>query len=109
MALTKKQREKLRMKFGGRCAYCGCELPEKGWHADHVQAVLRKSEQCMKAAEKRIFRLKSTGDVFRPEADCPENLVPACAPCKPAENNIFAERCPERRCPCRLNGGEEAA
>ncbi|MCJ4899535.1 hypothetical protein LNT45_27440, partial [Klebsiella pneumoniae] len=52
MALTKKQREKLRMKFGGRCAYCGCELPEKGWHADHVQAVLRKSEQCMKAAEK---------------------------------------------------------
>ncbi len=22
MALTKKQREKLRMKFGGRCAYC---------------------------------------------------------------------------------------
>ncbi len=33
MALTKKQREKLRMKFGGRCAYCSCELPEKGWHA----------------------------------------------------------------------------
>ncbi|EIA6597954.1 HNH endonuclease [Salmonella enterica subsp. enterica serovar Sarajane] len=81
MALTKKQRETLRMKFGGRCAYCGCELPEKGWHADHVQAVLRKSEQCMKAAEKGIFRLKSTGDVFRPEADCPENLFPSCAPC----------------------------
>lgn len=56
MALTKKQREKLRMKFGGRCAYCGCELPEKGWHADHVQAVLRKSEQCMKAAEKAHFQ-----------------------------------------------------
>ena len=35
----------------------------------------------MKAAEKRIFRLISTGDVFRPEADCPENLVPAYAPC----------------------------
>ncbi|EDA6448068.1 HNH endonuclease, partial [Salmonella enterica subsp. enterica serovar Typhimurium] len=50
MALTRKQRERLRMKFGGRCAYCGCELPEKGWHADHVQAVLRKSERCMKAA-----------------------------------------------------------
>lgn len=81
MALTKKQREKLRMKFGGRCAYCGCELPEKGWHADHVQAVLRKSEQCMKAAEKGIFRLKTTGEVFRPEADCPENLFPSCAPC----------------------------
>ncbi|EMQ4518913.1 HNH endonuclease, partial [Klebsiella pneumoniae subsp. pneumoniae] len=23
MALTKKQRAELRMKFGGRCAYCG--------------------------------------------------------------------------------------
>ncbi|EBZ1027599.1 HNH endonuclease [Salmonella enterica subsp. enterica serovar Muenchen] len=81
MALTRKQRERLRMKFGGRCAYCGCMLPEKGWHADHVQAVLRKSERCMKAAEKGIFRLKSTGDVFRPEADCPENIFPSCAPC----------------------------
>ncbi|EAT1250830.1 HNH endonuclease [Salmonella enterica] len=81
MALTRKQRERLRMKFGGRCAYCSCELPEKGWHADHVQAVLRKSERCMKAAEKGIFRLKSTGDVFRPEADCPENIFPSCAPC----------------------------
>ncbi|HCR5976064.1 TPA: HNH endonuclease, partial [Shigella flexneri] len=29
MALTKKQRAELRMKFGGRCAYCGCELGEK--------------------------------------------------------------------------------
>ncbi|EAP8934821.1 HNH endonuclease [Salmonella enterica subsp. enterica serovar Newport] len=81
MALTRKQRERLRMKFGGRCAYCGCVLPEKGWHADHVQAVLRKSERCMKAAEKGIFRLKTTGDVFRPEADCPENIFPSCAPC----------------------------
>lgn len=81
MALTRKQRERLRMKFGGRCAYCGCELPEKGWHADHVQAVLRKSEQCMKAAEKGIFRLKTTGEVFRPEADCPKNIFPSCAPC----------------------------
>lgn len=81
MKLTKAQRAELRMKFGGRCAYCGCELPEKGWHADHVQAVLRKSEQCIKAAAKGIFKLKTTGEVFRPEAECKENLFPACAPC----------------------------
>lgn len=81
MSLTKKQRAELRMKFGGRCAYCGCVLPEKGWHADHVEAVLRKSEQCMKAAAKGIFRLKTTGEVFRPEADCLENIFPSCAPC----------------------------
>ncbi|HAS1112391.1 TPA: HNH endonuclease, partial [Enterobacter cloacae] len=23
--ITKKQRAELRMKFGGRCAYCGCD------------------------------------------------------------------------------------
>lgn len=81
MALTKKQRAELRMKFGGRCAYCGCELGEKGWHADHVEAVLRKSERCMKAAAKGIFKLKATGEFYRPDADRLENLFPACAPC----------------------------
>lgn len=35
----------------------------------------------MKAAAKGIFRLKTTGEVFRPEADCPENIFPSCAPC----------------------------
>lgn len=81
MALTKKQRAELRMKFGGRCAYCGCELPEKGWHADHVQPVARISEQDMKAAEKGIFKLKATGEVRNIYADTLENQYPACAPC----------------------------
>ncbi|NKG32097.1 HNH endonuclease [Erwinia rhapontici] len=81
MKLTKKQRSELRMKFGGRCAYCGCELPEKGWHADHVEAVLRVSEQDMKAKEKGLFKLKATGEVFNKHADCVDNLNPACAPC----------------------------
>lgn len=81
MALTKKQRTELRMKFGGRCAYCGCVLPEKGWHADHVQPVARISEQDMKAAEKGIFKLKATGEVRNIYADTLENQFPACAPC----------------------------
>ena len=42
MQLSKPQRDVLRMKFGGMCAYCGSELPEKGWHADHVEPVLRE-------------------------------------------------------------------
>ncbi len=109
MALTKKQREKLRMKFGTSCAYCGCELPEKGWHADHVQAVLRKSEQCMKAAEKRIFRLKSTGDVFQTGGRLSGKPRPGLCAVQPAEKQHIRWRCSERRCPCRLNGGEEAA
>jgi len=62
--LTKAQRAVLREKFGGRCAYCGCELPEKGWHADHLEPVMRESEQDMAAAEKGLFKLKATGKVF---------------------------------------------
>ncbi|GKX39554.1 MULTISPECIES: HNH endonuclease [Pectobacterium] len=81
MKLSKKQREKLRMKFAGRCAYCGCELPEKGWHADHVEAVHRKLEIDEEARAKGRWKLKQTGESFRPENDTLENMFPACAPC----------------------------
>ena len=36
---NRKQREALRQKFGGRCAYCGCELTDM--HADHFEPVVR--------------------------------------------------------------------
>lgn len=72
--MTKKQRENLRMLFGGRCAYCGCELPEKGWHADHVEPIYRKTDMIN-------GKMVSTGECFNPEKDTEDNLVPACAPC----------------------------
>lgn len=28
-------------KFGGKCAYCGCDLL-KGWHVDHLKPVRRE-------------------------------------------------------------------
>jgi 5-methylcytosine-specific restriction endonuclease McrA len=79
--LTKAQRAELREKFGGRCAYCGRPLPEKGWHADHVEAVYRKLEIDEKARAKGQWKLKQTGEVFLPENDALENMHPACAPC----------------------------
>lgn len=63
MRLDDTQREQLRMKFGGRCAYCGCELGDK-WHADHVQPVIRFD-----------------GQMLHPERDNISNQVPACHPC----------------------------
>lgn len=72
--MTKLQREKLKMLFGGKCAYCGCELPEKGWHADHVEPILRKWDR---VDGKQVF----TGDSFFSDKDVEENLVPSCAPC----------------------------
>lgn len=80
MKLTKLQRASLRMKFGGHCAYCGCELAEKGWHADHVEAVIRKLEFGPRQAT-GTRRVIATGEHFRPENDVLENLFPACAPC----------------------------
>ncbi|EOV0647684.1 HNH endonuclease [Cronobacter turicensis] len=81
MKLTKKQRDELRMKFDGRCAYCGCELPEKGWHADHVEPVHRKLEIDEEARSNGKWRLKQTGEFYLPHNDKLENLFPACAPC----------------------------
>lgn len=80
MKLTKPQRAVLRMKFGGRCAYCGCELPEKGWHADHVEAALRKWDFGPLLAN-GTRRTIATGDHWKPENDVQENLFPSCAPC----------------------------
>jgi len=81
MKLSKQQRAELRMKFGGRCAYCGCELPEKGWHADHVKAIHRKLEIDEEARRKGKWKLKQTGESYRPQHDTLENMNPACAPC----------------------------
>jgi len=64
MALTKKQRKLVFAKSGGRCWYCGCELPEKGWHADHYNAVYR-----------------DTCGLGKPQHDTLDNIVPSCAPC----------------------------
>lgn len=43
MAISKKQREVVFNKYGGKCAYCGCAL-EKGWHVDHVEPCRRITE-----------------------------------------------------------------
>jgi hypothetical protein len=53
--------------FGGKCAYCGCELGEK-WHADHVQPVYREY-------------WKKNGGMIAPENDCLSNIFPSCPPC----------------------------
>lgn len=34
--MTKNERQIVFDKYGGKCAYCGCEL-QKGWHVDHIE------------------------------------------------------------------------
>lgn len=67
-------------KYGGHCAYCGCELEYKDMQVDHVESI----------AEKRIAaeyaRFEETGRwTVLPDSDFQddriENLMPACRMC----------------------------
>ena len=83
MKLGKKQREELRMKFGGKCAYCGYELTGR-WHADHVEPVQRKYKYVPSSRVDGKYipaHLEPTGEVWCPERDTADNLFPSCQPC----------------------------
>lgn len=84
MRLTKAQRARLREMFGGRCAYCGCELGSR-WHADHVEAVERKSIH----VPGKGFVM--TGELWKPENDHIGNMMPACVPCNIDKLNSSVE------------------
>lgn len=78
MKLSRKKREALRMKFGGKCAYCGCELTGR-WQADHLEPVVRKFVWQRQA--NGMSKAVATGAFHHPERDTEANLMPACVPC----------------------------
>ena len=84
MKLSKAQREQLKNKFGGHCAYCGCDLSDK-WHADHIEAVDRVLAWCPKRG------VKSTGEMHKPHLDTIENLNPSCVPCNINKHSMSLE------------------
>lgn len=55
---SKAVRERVRQKFGGRCAYCGCELVDR-FALDHFKPI----------------------GVYLEAVDVEENLYPACLSC----------------------------
>ena len=81
MKLNKAQREQLKNKFGGHCAYCGCELGSK-WHADHIEPVDRVMVDCEKRG------IKTTNQMHKPHLDTIENLNPACVPCNSNKSSM---------------------
>src|SRR5688572_25533552 len=56
--MNKKVREAIFNKYGGKCAYCGCDLL-KGWHVDHMTPVVRSVR-----TEGAGYFHKVTGDPF---------------------------------------------
>ena len=75
--MTKKQRQIIFEKSGGRCWYCGCELVGR-WHADHFEPLGRVYDLVRINGKYRWVR---TGEVKNPDADNIDNLVPSCPPC----------------------------
>lgn len=79
MKLNKRQREELRNKFGGHCAYCGCLLGER-WQADHLVPVWRESKY-VRSEDGLSSKIVGTGKMFSPQHDTLDNLMPSCGPC----------------------------
>lgn len=71
---SKSQKEALREKFGGRCAYCGERLTRM--HADHLLPIIRLTKdpwgRPLPARERRLIK---------PERNTVSNMMPSCPPC----------------------------
>ena len=78
MRLTRAQREIVRNRFGGKCAYCGCDLPDR-WHADHFEPVVR------------MDWLRPGEAPVRPENHRLENMMPACPQCNISKHSLSLE------------------
>jgi hypothetical protein len=96
MKLATSERAELRMKFGGKCAYCGCDLPDKGWHADHIEPVHREWWKTKEWRERNALKgqyvdgrwvyLPRPEEELKPrlgmpERDCLDNFFPSCRAC----------------------------
>lgn len=84
MSLTKAQRAIVYAMFGGKCAYCGCVLPEKRWHADHIEPIFRETRYVAgKYVEGKYQppRYVQTGNCSRPDLDRFDNYYPSCHRC----------------------------
>jgi len=84
--MKKADREAVFNKYGGKCAYCGCQLPDKGWHADHIEAIVRDFVY----VQGKGFQTAGTCEM--PENDVLENMNPACASCNIQKNSFSLEQ-----------------
>lgn len=81
--MNKTQRALIFAKYGGRCAYCGCEL-QKGWHVDEIEPVRRYEVDKRDERGKIIYvnnKPVTEKLVRHPERFHINNQNPSCASC----------------------------
>jgi 5-methylcytosine-specific restriction endonuclease McrA len=81
MRLSLERRAKVFVMFGGRCAYCGAQLPEKKWHADHYSPLIRKGSWVRCDEQGRSHKFVTSAECRNPANDQYDNLFPSCIPC----------------------------
>lgn len=109
--MNKADRQKVFDKFGGRCAYCGCDLSGKRWNVDHIEPVNRTTKtkpgyyvhkttkersenpggkwwlEWERVNPKRVF-----DKMLNPERDTFENSNPSCHSCNITKSTLSIER-----------------
>lgn len=83
--MKKSDRIKIFEKYGGKCAYCGCDLT-KSWHADHIQPIVRDSKW-----DRKKSKFVNSGTCRNPENEILENFNPACPSCNIQKNSFSVE------------------
>ncbi len=81
--MKKADREIIRMKFDGKCAYCGCELTN-GWHVDEIQP-------CRRNLKRSNGKVTHDGTYEHPERLHIDNQYPACASCNINKHSMSLE------------------
>ena len=74
--IPKSIRKQVYAKYNGHCAYCGCEIPEKGFNVDHLY--------CLSNYE---YMEEFTGI----DVHSIDNLMPACGSCNRYKSTMDLE------------------
>ncbi len=106
--MKKAERQIVFDKCNGKCAYCGCNLPER-WHVDHVDPVERLYRRIGGNFVTKDTGLEATEDDIsngnykrlperivvvgygKPENDTLENMMPACPSCNINKHSMNLE------------------
>lgn len=87
--MKKSDRELIYNKYGGRCAYCGCEL-QKGWAVDHIVPCYRTDND--EEYIRRFTHPKRTEPIPHRGKDCIENYNPSCRRCNGWKSTFSVEQ-----------------